>query len=526
MKKFLSLLLCVALVLGCLSGCGSTTTTTEPAASSSETTTTTPDVQETTETVADIGTGNVTKEKLVIAMNGDVSALDPMKCWQVAAYHIYWTVYERLIKYNTETGEYEPELAESWDVSEDGMVYTFNLRKGVKWHDGSDFVAEDVKYTIERGIEEGTGNYPGVDHVEVVDDHTVKVCMSSPDSVFMDKQWTGDCCVIKKDSGDQLAQNPLGTGPFKFVEWVSGDHITLEAFDGYWGEQSGTKEIVLQIIPEANSRLVALQAGDVDVAGIEAAAIDHVVGDENLELLTNTSISVNYLGFNCTNEYFSNPLVRQAFCYAIDREALVEVQLEGQGKVQKSFVAEGKMGFFDDFDYDYDYNPEKAKELMAEAGFADGFDIELTIRNNELAAQMIQDNLREIGVNVTINQMEAAAFNDYANSGQAQFYLQSRSGGSADSYLSMCESSAFGPGGNRMFYADEEFDELYKQSHLTIDLEARNEIYKQLQENLHDNVPLFPLFVGTILLGINKNVKGVAADCEGCHDYRTIYYGE
>lgn len=531
MKKLVSLLLCVALVLGCLAGCGSKTTTTEPAATSTTTapattTTTTVPVQETTATVAEAGTGNVTKEKLVIAMNGDVSALDPMKCWQVAAYHVYWTVYERLIKYNYETGEYEPELAESWSVSDDGMVYTFNLRQGVKWHDGSDFVAEDVKYTIERGIEEGTGNYPGVDYVEVVDDHTVNVHMTAPDSVFMDKQWTGDCCVIKKDSGDQLSKDPLGTGPFKFVEWVSGDHITLEAFDDYWGEQSGTKEIVLQIIPEANSRLVALQAGDVDVASIDATAIDYVVNDDNLELLTNTSISVNYLGFNCTNEYFSNPLVRKAFCYAIDRDALVEVQLEGQGMVQKSLVAQGKMGFFDDYDFEYEYDPEKAKELMVEAGYPDGFDIELTIRGSELAAQMIQDNLRDIGVNVTINLMESAAFTDYTNGGQAQFYMMTRSGGSADSYLSMCESSAAGPGGNRMFYADDEFDALYKESHLTMDMTARNEVYRQLQENLHENVPVFPLYVGTILLGINKNIKGVAADCEGCHDYRTIYYGE
>lgn len=472
------------------------------------------------------GSGVVTKEEIVIAMNNDISALDPMKCWQVAAYYFYWTVYERLIKYNATTGEYEPELAESWKVSDDGLVYTFYLQKGVQWHDGSDFTAKDVKYTIERGIAEGTGNYPGVDHVVIVDDYTVDVVMSAPDSVFMDKQWTGDCCIIKDGSGDQLSLNPIGTGPFKFVEWISGDHITIEAFDGYWREQSGTKQITFRIIPEANARLIALQTGEIDISPIDSVGVSYITDDAGLMLLSTTSISVNYMGFNCLSGPFSNELVRKACSHAINRDAIVMAQLEGQGTVLKSFVGQGKMGYYDGFE-GYEYNVAKAQSLMEEAGYADGFKCELSIRNGaEIASQLIQADLAAIGITVKINQMEAAAFTEYVSNGNTQLFIMSRSGGSADSYVSMFHSEAFGLDGNRMFYANDEMDALLAESHATLDMTARNEVYRKIQENINEHAPVLPLYAPTIFLGANSNIKDLAADSEGCHDYRNVYYGE
>ncbi len=513
LSRIIALLLCAIMMLGAFAACGQQAADNTPA--------TQPDNPGPSAPPAD--TASI-KEELVIAMNSDVNALDPMKCWQVAAYHFYWTIYERLIYFNPETGEYEPELAKSWETAPDGMSYTFYLQEGVKWHDGSDFTAEDVKYTIERGIAEGTGNYPGVDHVEIIDPLTVKVHMTAPDSVFMDKQWTGDCCILKKDSGDQLSLNPIGTGPFKFVEWVSGDHITIEAFDGYWREQSGTKKITFRIIPETNARLVALQTGEVDIAALTATEVPHATADANLNLMSTSSITVNYLGFNCQKAPFDNELVRKAICYAMDRESMVAAQLEGQGIVLKSLVAPGKMGYYDGFE-GYTYDLAKAKELLTQAGYPNGFDCTVTVSSgkNEISAQLVQASLGEIGINVTINPMEAAAYNDYLASGQADIFFNSRSGGSADSYVSMLSSEKLGINGNRMFYVSDEMDALLEESHLTIDLTARDEVYKKIQEHINEHAPLLPLFAPNIFLGANKSVQNVRADNEGCHDYRNTY---
>lgn len=492
-----SLLLCLVLCFGLFAGCGSD----EPA-----------------------DDGETAKTELVVSMNGDVKSLDPMKNWQVASYHFYWTIYERLIYFNPETGEYEPELATSWDISEDGTEYVFHLREGVKWHDGSDFGANDVKYTIERGIELGTGNYPGVKSVEVIDPLTVKVILESPNSIFLDKQWTGDCCVIKEGTDEELAQNPMGTGPFKFVEWVSGDHITIEANADYWGEKSGTEKITFRIMPEANARLMALQAGDLDAAALEAAGISSATADEKLTILSTPSIRVNYLGFNHKDEIMGNELVRQAISHAIDKEAIVTAQLEGQGIAIKSFVPAAKMGFYDGFE-GYDYDIEKAKELLAQAGYADGFKCTLSVAagTQDLCAQVIQANLKDVGIEVTINTMESAAFNEHMNGGQAQMFVSGRSAGQADGYVNMLHSDRIEEGNNKFNYSNADMDALIEKTWATTG-DERNEIYKEIQTKISDEAIVLPLYSNTLFLGVQKDLQDMACDVEGCHDYRNAHY--
>jgi len=492
-----SLLLCFVLCFGLFAGCGSD----EPA-----------------------DDGETAKTELVIGMTGDVSSLDPMKNWQVASYHTYWTVYERLTYFNEETGEYEPELATSWDISEDGTEYVFHLREGVKWHDGSDFGANDVKYTIERGIELGTGNYPSVKSVEVVDPLTVKVTLSEPNSIFLDKQWTGDCCVIKEGTDEELATAPMGTGPFKFVEWVSGDHITFEAFDEYWGEKSGTEKITLRIMPEDNARLMALQAGDLDIAPLTSASISTAIADENITVLSTPSIRTVYMGFNFDNEYFGNKLVRQAISHAIDKEALVTAQLDGQGITIKSQVPAAKMGYYDGFE-GYEYDVEKAKALLTEAGYPDGFTCSLlvTAGSFDLAAQVIQANLKEIGITVNIDASESATFNEKCKTGNTEFFLSGRSAGAADGYINVFHSDMINNGTNYFHYNNTVMDELIEKSWATSG-DERNEVYKEIQTLISDDAITVPLYSDTKFLGTQKDIKDVACNNEGCHDYRKVHY--
>ena len=462
-------------------------------------------------------------DPITVAMS-DVSSLDPMKNWQIPAYYFYWTIYERLIRLNQETGEYEPELATDWVVAEDGMSITFHLRQGVKWHDGSDFTSKDVKWTIERGIENGTGNYPGVDYVETPDDYTVVVHMQAPESVFMDKQWTGDCCVMPYGCDDSIAQHPIGTGPYKLKEWLSGDHITIERNEDYWGEPAQCSSITFKIIPEDAAKLIALQSGDVDLSPLQSTDVKHVEADENLLLQGVTSIRVDSLGFNCKSEYFDDVRVRQAVAYAINRQAIVDGVLEGYGAVMNTPVAMGKPDYYDGMDA-YEYNPEKAKELLAAAGYEDGFDCELCIRENPLVAQLIQADLAAVGINAKLTQMESAAFLEYVGEGKGDIFLVYRSGGPADIYVSWFDSTGVGAVGNLFQYSNATMDELYEQSHLTVDTDARYDVYKEIQELTMEELPLLPLYAATVFVGQNKNVQGFTPDPEGCHDFRTVTWG-
>lgn len=507
LTRCIALLLCSLMMLGAFAACGQ-----EPVEQPGQ-----PDE-------SSQSAGSKVKEELIIAMNGDIKSLDPMKCWQTNAYFSYWSIYERLFYKNPVTGEYEPELAKSWDIAEDGSSYTFYLQEGVKWHDGSPFTAKDVKYTVERALELGTGNYPGVAGAEIIDDYTVKIVMTAPDSVFMDKQWTGDCCVVKDGTDEELTLTPIGTGPFKFKEWVSGDHITLEAFDGYWREQPGTKTVTYRIMPEANARLLALQAGDVDIAMIDATNVAQVTSDANLQVLSATSNVVHYLGFNCTRAPFDNELVREAISYAIDKDSIVTAQLEGQGVAAHSFVGRGMNGYYDSFEY-ATYDPAKAKELLAQAGYPNGFECSLVhnVSGWGLASQLVQANLADIGITVKIEPMESAAYSDYTKNGNADMFIGSRGGGSADSYLMMLDKDSVGAQGNVFFYANDEYDEMLTQSHLTIDNDARNEIYRKMQEHINEHTPMVPLYSPILFVGAHKNVKDVIVNINGAHDFRNAY---
>lgn len=502
LTKIIALLLCTVLVAGTLAACGNSST---QSGTTNE-------------------NGQKYKDELVITMTADVKGFDPMKNWNGASYYLYWTVYERLFYLNPDTGKYEPELAKSWDISEDGKTITFHLQENVKWHDGTPFTAQDVKYTVERSIELGTGNYPGVDHVEVVDDHTAKFVFNEPESVFMDKQWTGDCCIIKDGTDEELAQHPMGTGPFKFVDWVSGDHVTIEAFEDYWGEKPKTKRIYFRIIPEANARLVALQTGEVDIAVLNAETANSVVSDDNLKLLSTVSTSVNYLGMNTSKAPFDNKLVRQAISYAIDKDAIVTAQLDGQGTAIKSFVAPAIKDFYDGFE-GYTYDPAKAKELLTQAGYPNGFETTLahSASANQLTVQLIQANLGDIGIKVKIDGMESATYSDITKAGETEMFVGGRSGGSADSYVMMFFSETMGPNGNIFFFANDRLDELYRKSHVTTDLKARFELYKEIQQIISDEAPCVPLYCGYQFMGTQKNVQTPYITAGGGIDFRQTF---
>lgn len=496
LSKICSLLLCFILCFGLLAGCGGDKS----------------------------GSETEGKDEVVIATDTDLKALDPMKNWNSSCYYIYWTCYDRLVGYNEETGEFEPELAESWEISDDGMIYTFHLRDDVKWHDGSDFTAEDVKYTVERGIETGCGIYPSVSHATVVDPYTIEFHMLEPNSLLMDKQWNGDACIIQKDCGDDVAQNVMGTGAYKIKEWVTGDHLTIEANPDYWGEQPKVKTIKFVTMPEANTRLVSVQSGDVDAAPIPAANVKQASADENLTVLSKESTQVNYIGLNVNYEPLSNKLVRQAIAHALDKDSMIQAQLEGHGSVVNTMVPPMISGH-DASIKGYEYDIEKAKDLLAEAGYADGFKLELSLVSgkHDLAAQVIQSSLKEIGIEVTLKPMDATAFNDYQNTNQAQMTIGYRSSSNADFYVKIMHSDNIEQGRNAVGYSDPEMDKLLDETYVAMG-DERDAIYAEVQEKINDEAVVIPLYTSTVFAVVQKDLKGVDLLSTSGIDFSGIYY--
>ncbi len=481
--RMLSVMMCLLLCFGLFTGCGN----------SGE----------------DEGDGEV-KDTVVVATATDLKALDPMGNWNGADYYIYWTCYDRLLGYDYETGEFQPELATSWDISEDGMEYTFKLRDDVYWHDGTQFTAKDVVYTVQRGIETQCGNYPSVDYAEAIDDFTVKYVMLEPNSLVMDKQWIGDAAIIQDGCGDDVATNIMGTGAYKVKEWVIGDHLTIEANPDYWGGEPEIKEIKFVTMPESNSRLMAVQAGDIDVGNIAAANVKAASADDNIIVYSTQSTSVNFLAFNHTNEILSNKLVRQAISHAIDKESIVASQLEGYGAVVNTIVPSSIGGYNPDIT-GYEYDVEKAKALMEEAGYPDGFEIELTYRtgSSDLAAQVVQANLKEIGITVTLNGMESAAFTEYTNGNKTELCLTYKGSTNADYYLNIMHSDRITDGRNLLGLNNADVDELLNKSKKAADSETRNEAYKACQQIAHDEAIVVPLYTSTVFAAANKDLKGV-----------------
>ncbi len=471
------------------------------------------------------GEGEV-KDSVVIATTVDLKNLDPMGNWNGNAYHIYWTAYDRLLEYDYETGEFKPGLATKWETSEDGMEYTFYLRDDVVWHDGTPFTSKDVVYTVQRGIETANGNYPKVSHAEAIDDYTVKFIMLEPNSLVMDKQWIGDSAVIKEGSGDTIGTTVNGTGPYKVKEWRIGEHLILEANPDYWGEQPQMKEIKFVCYPDDSARLMALQAGDIDICAIGTASVKAALEDENLQVVSGQGTFLRYLAFNHGNEYLSNKLVRQAISHAINKEDILNGALEGLGVTADALIPTTVGGHNADVT-GYEYDVEKAKALLAEAGYPDGFEIELTYTSPgyDIYAQIIQANLKEIGITVKLDGKENAAAGEKINAAQHEMALSGRGASDGNYYVNVMHSSHLTDGRNQLNLNDPAIDELLNKVFVT-EGEERVAVYKEAQVVAHEEAVVVPLVVANNYYAANKNIEGLGVIPTGGNDFRFLKWAE
>jgi peptide/nickel transport system substrate-binding protein len=364
--------------------------------------------------------GSALANRLVVGGTAEASGLDPRRVNDVPSFHRIWTMFESLLVFEKDLS-YAPRLATDWSFSDDGSVITFNLRRGVMFHHGKEFKAEDVKYTIEwmTNPENPVLNrqlWSSLSRVDTPDDYTVVVTLD-PVNV-----WSLNALarlpIVPSDIGDldSFPTNPQGTGPFKFVNWVRDDRLELVAFDGYWDTDRGNvTELVIRTIPEDATRLLAFEAGEVDLYHGQVVPLEV----NRLEAETNwvtrvTGLGWTYLGFNGRSEPLGDPRVRQAFYHLLPVEAIVARLYNGVGTVSVGPIAPESIYFSPDVPT-YPYDVEAARRLLNEAGVGQ---VTLRLHTNSAnavrfqIAEVLQAEAAKVGITVQIIGEEFGAFID------------------------------------------------------------------------------------------------------------------
>ena len=362
-----------------------------------------------------IGTAFAANTSLTMGMVLEPPHLDPTAGAPAAIDEIvYANVFEGLTRINS-SGEVKPALAESWEISEDGKTYTFKLRTGVKYHDGSDFDAEDVKFSLDRARAEGSINaqkalFATIDNVETVDPTTVKVTLSAPTGNFLFNMGWGDAVIVAPESADGNKANPVGTGPFKFDKWAKGSSLDLVRNDTYWGEKVALEKATFKFIADPAAALSAMLAGDVDAfANFPAPeSIPQLQADPRFKVVVGSTEGETILTTNNSKPPFDNVKVRQAIAHALDRKAIIDGAMFGQGTPIGTHFAPHHPAYVD-LVGKYAYNPEKARALLAEAGHGDGIKATLKLPPPSYArrgGEIIAAQLRDVGIDLEIIPVE------------------------------------------------------------------------------------------------------------------------
>jgi peptide/nickel transport system substrate-binding protein len=459
---------------------------------------------------------------LKVGLQADPTALDPQKQNLTAIWHIIEHIYNGLTRVKPDLS-IEPALAEGWDISEDGTSYMFVLREGVTFHDGTPLKASDVKFTFERLVDPATAS-PGASElasmksIDVNDDRTVVMTLNAPDASLLAALAGGTCVIFSeafvKANNNDVSQVAMGTGPFKFVEYVPNTRIVLERNENYWEEGLPYLDgIEMTIASDDTARTAAVVTGTVDF--IEYAPlrdIPSLEADSSLKLAGKSNTNIRFIGFNLTRKPFDNLKVRQAIAAVVDRDAMLGPTVFGYGTPTEVL-------FPPDFwaALQQEVRPpdvERAKSLMAEAGFADGFKTTITSWSQysflSNAAVVLQEQLRQIGIEAELNLVENATMVEQVYDPATRDFEIAVTGESAyvDPNTIVLPYFKTGEGNNFMGYSNPEVDKLIEQAIASTDQKERAGIYQQIQKILLDDLPWVSLFVANQYEAMKDYVQG------------------
>ncbi|MBI9104966.1 MAG: ABC transporter substrate-binding protein [Spirochaetales bacterium] len=460
---------------------------------------------------------------LVFARSGDSVGLDPARETDGESYYGCTQIYDNIVEFKNGTTEVQPGLAESWDISADGLEFVFHLRSGVKFHDGTDFNADAVVFSLGRQLWEdhpyhelGPWKYWGymdmaniVEDIVAVDDLTVKFVLKKREAPFIANLAMDFAGIVSPSAvekyGEDFPNNPVGTGPFKFVSWKKEDAIVFERNEDYWRRPAYLDRLIIKVIPDATARYLALQKGEVDVIDFPSPEdLDAMKADPDIKVIQQEGLNVGYLAFNCDRAPFDNKLVRQALNYAINKDEIIAGVYGTAGTPAKNPLPP-TMWSYNNSITDYAYDPAKAKELLAEAGYADGFSTTLWAMpvarpynpDGRKVAEIMQAQFSKIGVEIEIVSYDWGTYLEKTDHGEHDMALLGWTGdnGDPDNFLAVLLSipAAEIPAGNIAFWRNVEFNDMIMEAKETMDVAKRTELYEDAQVIFHEEAPWLPI---------------------------------
>ena len=457
---------------------------------------------------------------LKVGLQADPTALDPQKQSLTAIWHAVEQIYNGLTRVKPDLS-IEGALAESWEISDDGITYTFKLRPGVLFQDGTPLKASDVKFTFERLVDPATASTSAADlasmkSIEAPDDGTVVMTLNAPDASLLATLAGGSCFVYSeafvKANNNDMTQVAMGTGPFKFVEYVPNTRVVLEKNTDYWEEGLPYLDgLEMTIASDDTARTAAVVTGTVDF--IEYAPlrdIDSLQQNPDITLAGDSNTNIRFAGLNLTREPFDKPEVREAISLVVDRNAMLGPTVFGHGTPTAVL-----------FPPDYwaalqvdvpETDIERAKQLMADAGLADGFSTTITSWSQysflSNAAVVLQEQLRQIGIEAELNLVENATMIEQVYTNKEFDIAVTGDSAYVDPNTLILPAFKTDESGNFVSYSNPEMDTLIEDGIAATDQEARAEIYRQIQQIVLDDRPWIPFFVANQYEAMRNNVKG------------------
>lgn len=508
MKKRIAALVLIITMLVTLTACGGGAASQSPTAEATTPDTAAPASNE----GATVSTE--TKDTLTVAIKADVTTFHPSDISTTIEMDVTDQIYDKLMDLpNDGSDGYVPRIAKSYEIGADGLSYTFHLRDDVTFHDGSKLTTEDVKFSAElyQASKFQGALAEGLAEVEIVDPYTIVFKTAEPYSPFLEN--IVGIHIASKSYYDAVGESkfstdPVGSGPYKVVEHELGSKIVMQAYDGYYEGTAKIKTVTFKVLSDDTTVAIALQTGEIDFASISESNYANL---EGLDQILVESVPMSRFGFISLNEDkepFNNPKFRQAVSYAIDRDNLIDLAMDGFGTANSNILSQYRFGYSED-QFQYSYDPEKAKALLAEAGISTPFDLGTMYVADSYStqAQVIQNDLAAIGLNTTIEILEFNAYIDKLMNGDCGITVLSMSLEGSTQQYAMAFKSEYVGAANNVRYVNPKIDKLFDEAAQEIDQAKRFDLYNQIFTEVQDEAVYVVLYNSVGLYAHQSNLK-------------------
>ncbi|WP_413291570.1 ABC transporter substrate-binding protein [Bdellovibrio sp. HCB337] len=501
---------------------------------------------------------------LVYCSEGSPASFNPQLVADGTSLNTAHPIYNGLVEFEIGTTKVVPVLAESYTISKDKLTYTFKLRKGVKFHATKtftpkrDFNADDVLFSFEKQWKKdhpyhnvGGGTYEyfeGMDmgkvikSIKAIDPMTVEIALNYPEAPFLANMAMPFMSILSKEYADQLATEnkkeqidlaPVGTGPFVFQSYAKGSSIKYSSFDKYWGKKGNVEKLIFAITPDANVRAQKLKTGECQFATDPAPSdLQALQADSKLHVASAPGMNVGYLAMNVTKKPFDNVLVRKAINHALNRKAYIDAIFLGNATVAKNPLPP-TIWSYNESVKDHDYNPEKAKELLKQAGLANGFETEMWTMpvsrpynpNGKKLGEMMQADLAKVGIKVKLVTFDWPTYLAKSKAGEHALIQFGWTGdnGDPDNFLGiLLGCSSVDSGSNYARWCHKPFNDLILEAKKNTDVKKRTDLYKKAQVIFKDEAPWVTIDHSTVFKAMSKNVKNYKMDPLGADIFNHV----